>query len=357
MIVGVAGAVLHTGSDSTNDDSTDTLQCPPSDPRCAAQTVRDLLSTGAVTAAVSELERIPIDAVGCHDLAHDVGRAAGRLPWAEALGLNTSTLDLRCDYGYIHGVFQGLADSGTDIAQVAQVGCAPDGTEAGEECYHAAGHGIAISTSTVPAALRSCAQIDYVDGAVSCASGVFMEHATSFIAAARGTGASTQHVAPLDAGAAARLCLDVDPVWVLPCARKAALFWSTADAGPGALATQCIALAETRRVERGDVLLECGAGIGEWLRNIEGWEVPVSAAEAAALDAEVAGACGAIPGVGRLRHGCIEGVVTLILPGQVLSGTPRESWIAPCIPPLDETTVRACRQLVDAITEQLSTPS
>ena len=333
VAIGLAAAALlaisaSKGSDNAQTSSRGEPECAAGDTACLKELYEIQAGNGDVGAVVSSLLEFPTGSSGCHEAAHVAGRIVGaRLP-SVALEMNSPTLDAKCDYGYVHGVFQGIADAGKNPVEASKSYCGGIGEKVSRsECFHAAGHGAAIVLDSMDAALGSCEVLAEPDNG-SCASGVYMEHVTSYLNQVnRGV---EYGPAPISDTRAVEMCSDVVGFTLYHCARKAALFWGPVSE-PGSLKTKCENLA-ARAVDETVALWECGAGLGEWLRNAERWGIPETSEEAAGVDQAIVDSCaGAVDSQdGVLLAGCFEGVIAAILPGQIAGVADQSAWINPC---------------------------
>lgn len=323
----VSGVLLARGRGS-DEPYTNSFVCAADDYPCLKRQYEEAVSNGLTADVVSGLLNETTSTAGCHEAAHIAGRAIGRLDPDTALSLNTPELDARCDYGYLHGVFQGLAAINRDPTLAAIQHCAERASEVErDECFHAAGHGAAIVNDGIVSALSACEKLGGA-AAESCAGGVYMEHVSSYLTVS--TRVDGYGPRPVSQQEAEVMCSDAPERLMYACARKAALFWGPTLAGAD-LRDRCTKLAE--RASNGiRAVRACGAGVGEWLRNQRGWNIPETALEAESLDGQIAETC--ISSVGALDDlmlaACVDGVLTAILPGQVASGVESAAWIDPC---------------------------
>jgi len=102
---------------------TGVIDCLPEDAVCVRSSIMEDTYAGRFSVAIQTLLS-SASKNGCHTWGHLVGKvAAERLTSEEAFSLNSNELDVACDFGYLHGVFQGLVSSGTDISLVLNLGC------------------------------------------------------------------------------------------------------------------------------------------------------------------------------------------------------------------------------------------
>ena len=298
------------------------------------------------------------DAAGCHAEAHDLGRsAASTLEVSAAFALNTPELDDRCQFGFLHGLFQGYASLGLDSTTVADEGCSTlPSPSALSECFHAAGHGIALSTNDLNEALGVCTTFvsNFQD---PCAGGAFMEYSERL----RGAFDPAHQVELLDSDRAASICEWTHQRWRMVCALEAVKFWSQTETDPVDLATKCAALAAGIP----EVLDRCANGLGRWLQNQVLWGgsdsvgVPATADEASKVSVALADACLlAASTVPAVAVPCLEYATHPLLIGQVSSGANPDTWIDPCTGiPAHLSEVRAeCENVRTDIIAQASRP-
>lgn len=302
--------------------------CVPGDSVCLKELYAAAVQRGDAETVVSGLLDFETGESGCHESAHIAGRIIGAAMPREALLLNSTALDSRCSYGYVHGVFQGLADIGENPVRAARTYC---GELAGKlprsECFHAAGHGAAIVLGNIEAAIDSCRTLAEPDNG-SCAGGVYMEHVTSYL----GDGGREADFGPRPVSdtQARSMCSNESGLFLYQCARKAALFWGKT-LPREALEGKCEELA-VKVADPTDVMLECGAGAGEWLRNDTKWSIPRTLEEANEMNLNVVSECLKLAAGrdGSFLAGCFEGVIAAVLPGQVAGVEDRDAWINPC---------------------------
>jgi hypothetical protein len=364
----VAGAVAVLSSRSpdlptADSPRSDSPQCVASDSACIRSAIeRDALD-GRFAEALHTLLTVE-SKNGCHAWGHMVGKIAANRLAADALTMNSDELDVACDFGYLHGAFQGLVAAGTDVRSVIDLGC-PVNRDAWwlNECFHGVGHALASSGVSIEQALLDCRALDREEPA--CASGVYMEFAARYLEQGSQQGMNPDEHSPaqkLTDDAAASMCFALPktdaPGLLDSCARKAALFW-----GPnhvrGALGSRCAELLLAWSGGHGEgTAVECGAGIGEWFRNSMMWDAPTEPDEAAKLNEVVASACteevrGLVGEISTdVLYGCIEGAVLATLPGQVSAGLGRDSWLNPCeLRPLLRVRDR-CIELIERVERQ-----
>lgn len=355
LIVGAIIGGVVVARDGTNPSHpSESIVCAPDDYPCLERQYDARVKAGYAERVVASLPATATSA-GCHEAAHIAGRVVGRIEPDTAIELNTAELDAQCDYGYLHGVFQGLASIGRDPVAAAKSHCSQrDGVVEQDECFHAAGHGAAITNETMKAALDACTVLEGA-AAESCASGVYMEHVSSYLGnRSRAEGYGPEAIGSLEAGT---MCSDVSELLLYPCVRKAALFWGPT-IGADSLRDRCRAIVDMAS-NQSKATWACGAGVGEWLRNYERWGIPETAEEAAVLNGTIVSACAAALGSkdDTLLAACIEGVVTAILPGQVAGGVDPTAWIDPCPVLVAADLVEAGRECGDLRTELVGTVS
>jgi hypothetical protein len=354
------GAVRTT----TEPSFTSAARCLPSDAACTRSSIEQDAGEGRFASAIQTL-LLAESKNGCHTWGHLVGKlAAGRLTADEAFSLNSAELDVACDFGYLHGVFQGLVASGADIQRVLSLGCPVERDQWWvHECFHGVGHAFGSSGISLDRALLECRAIRREESA--CASGVYMEFAARYLEQDSELGMNPDSLSSAEklTDAAAREMCFTSPKAAAPdlldtCARKAALFWGPTT-GREPLGLRCMALLRTwSGVATSGTAVECGAGIGEWLRNSVKWEVPGSPTEAASLNELVAASCTQETGsqpveyADDLLYGCVEGAVLATLPGQIGAGIEQDSWLNPCeIPTLLPVRGR-CLELIERVARQ-----
>lgn len=329
----IVAGILSANSRPVQESPEPAISCGSSDLECLRIFYEDEIKAGRAQDLVSGLLTNAPEARGCHESAHVVGRLVGYYQPGGALGLNSTQLDSRCDYGYMHGVFQGLAEAGVDPVVAAGTYCSTEtGVVQRDECFHAAGHGAAVVAKTLQDALDLCSSLSG-EAMNSCQGGAYMEHVSSYLAVHlfvedRKDGYGPD---PVSVKEAESMCNGLNGDAVYPCSRKAALFW-----GPTLQDTtfksRCESIS-TGAPDRERSLHACGAGVGEWIRNSERWGIPETKTEAEELSPKVVDACEKAVGNddGLLMASCVEGVVTAILPGQILSVADRGAWIDPCL--------------------------
>ena len=305
--------------------------CNPGDLECLESSYEELAKDDKEGIIISDLLGSWDNNIGCHEAAHVAGKILGNLKPDSALFLNTGELDFRCDYGYIHGVFQGLAESGRDPVKEAESYCSEmENLVDKDECFHAAGHGSAIINKTIKPALESCAMLQIIQ-ALSCLSGVYMEHVSAYMGSKNVP--NYYGPTPVDPSEAKQMCKDVQSEFLEPCARKAAFFWGWGDNNVD-LMEKCTKLSnrEVGSIEKTRIDRACGQGVGEWLRNKEAWPIPESKQEADQVGGLLVNSCiKTMRGIDDvLLYSCIEGVLTVILPGQISSQMEESSWLDPC---------------------------
>jgi hypothetical protein len=337
--------------------------CAAGDQVCWAALIDDHVADGDIAAALDVAMGAGSAGGACHSWGHEIGRAAASVfDPVDAFGLNSDDIDQRCDYGYLHGVFQGYQARGErDLGELVSVGCPTQ--RSGwwrNECLHGLGHAVAAASSTLDMALSSCSQLggpplnlDRAD-TDSCASGVFMEYASAYLdAEAAMTPQGATGAPKLTDAEAAVVC---NGAWVEVCARKAALFWGPTTEESNELGSRCAELG-------GDtVALDCGASIGEWLRNSLRWPVPDTVDAADTVSGQAARECQrAAAGAGDqeagVLYGCLEGVIVATLPGQVAAGMKADTWFNPCTkltPPLPGDAGTRCTALWDRVVSDVA---
>jgi hypothetical protein len=328
----VLAGVLNSDKTPSKTPSTQSATCGEADLICLKNLYEIEIKSGRGSSVVAGLLTSTPEARGCHETAHVVGRLVGYYQPNEALEMNTSQLDSRCDYGYMHGVFQGLAEVGVDPVIAAGTYCsAKTGMVERDECFHAAGHGAAIVGGTLENALKLCLSLSG-EALASCRGGIYMEHVSSYLAVHLFTESRKEDYGPtpVSTETAENMCMGLDGENMYPCARKAALFW-----GPTMIDTNFKDRCEyiSKMVSEAERALHaCGAGVGEWLRNSGRWGIPETAKEAQELNKILVDSC--VQAIGNndgiLMAACVEGVVTAVLPGQMLGIENKEAWVNPC---------------------------
>jgi hypothetical protein len=273
---------------------------------------------------------------GCHGQAHELGKeAALTYQPEEALALNNTQLDELCQYGYLHGLLQGYSAAGVDPIKVATEGCGSVQGGAIQECFHAAGHGIALSTGSLQEALESCTEFG-VERQEACGGGAFMEYSERYRKGVDpGEG---MYVRLLSAEEAESICDWTGEAWITNCALEAAKFWGPTTKEPGRLGERCGEIG--KRTGREEVVERCAGGVGRWIQNqarwmADGWErYPETSAGAGAVSTEIATSCQVESGrsgyPGLFLQTCLQYGVHPILFGQVVSGEPESVWVDPC---------------------------
>lgn len=336
-------------------------------PSDTATSRRDGKPAGGVAAVRADLADLVQDQspTGCHATAHAAGkRAADRLTPTEALQLNTADLDRHCQYGYLHGLFQGFAAQGLEPLDVARAGCDTVRGDGGAtvECFHASGHGVALTTTTLLDALRICLQLP-PPHTTACGGGAFMEYSDRYRLGSAATPDASLRVPLLDADAASSICDWTGPEWIAVCALEAAKFWAPTNADAAYLGTRCNDLA-SRDAATDGILERCATGVGRWFQNRAVWTddgadfIPEDPATAAAAGTALAAACSAAAGSttdsSTFLRGCIEGATQPILNGQIRDGAPRAAWLSLCAWLDPAITADADRAACTAQTERIA---
>lgn len=162
---------------------------------CLANTLIELAKTDPAAAlarydsAAAQDEQLRID---CHAAYHVIGRVVGKStkePWVAFKSGSTN-----CNYGYVHGVVEGLLDTVTDpetaADELVKLCLPPEGTTGKDtaaiegNCEHGAGHALLRLVKDAPLALQDCrsafAEPKFAPtAAATCADGVFMEYANA----------------------------------------------------------------------------------------------------------------------------------------------------------------------------------
>jgi len=302
---------------------------------------------------------------GCHGEAHTLGRAAAeRLGPSVAFALNSPDLDEHCHYGFLHGLFQGLADGGASLIEHAAAGCGSLGHAASAECFHAVGHGVALTTEDLPRALDVCATLLNRDWE-PCGLGAVMEYSDRYRLGPP-VDDDEMHVAVYSSAAAERFCDDLDVQWLGVCAKEAAKFW-----GPSVNRLSDLGVWCDRMAVRGpyaELLTRCAEGAGRWLQNRASWvrpgEVAVPETAEAATRASTAFARECVDAAIGLAHAasiflppCLEFAMAPALLNQVQLALPPEVWVDACTAsgvPLPQPILESCRASRAAIIASVS---
>lgn len=163
---------------------TPVVDCVATDHLCLPDRYQALVRTSGVRAALDELGdgRNRADAGLCHQLTHEIGRAAARRYGTIALAYQHG--DPLCGGGYYHGVVEAvvLAAGPADITRRADTFCgelraaAPFSNDH-LNCVHGLGHGfMAVLAGQMYAALKICDVLTEPRERQACYSGVFMQN-------------------------------------------------------------------------------------------------------------------------------------------------------------------------------------
>lgn len=154
------------------------------DYQCLRDRYQDLVRTSGVRAAFDELtnEQNRADAGLCHQLTHEIGRAAARRYGSVTAAYQHG--DPHCGGGYYHGVLEVVvvAAGPADITLRADTFCgdlrnaAPFSNDH-LNCVHGLGHGfMAVLAGEVYMALQACDALTEERERQACYSGVFMQN-------------------------------------------------------------------------------------------------------------------------------------------------------------------------------------
>lgn len=130
---------------------------------------------------------IPYVKTNCHQIAHRIGRAAGR-KYGDVSQAYAQGNDF-CWSGYYHGVMEAIADQMGVDKIMANINNICEGIRKEKEysfyhynCVHGLGHGLmAVQENELSKALKSCESLSGSWQQESCYSGVFMENVMSEI--------------------------------------------------------------------------------------------------------------------------------------------------------------------------------
>ena len=281
---------------------------------------------------------------GCHKAAHEIGRQASfSADPLKALLLNTPEVDQLCQYGYVHGLFQGYAVKGVSAVVIATTSClaVPGAPGVVSECFHASGHGVAISKTSLTDALVECAII-YPPYDLNCAAGVYMEYMDRYWLGDAISKDAEGYAPLLSEKEALSICTGASQRLVAICAKEAPAFWGHSDNTPTFLGQRCRELADSTTV---DVIQSCGVGVGRRFQNDAAWSLsgtsryPETIPEALEISRSLATSCEEatkVAGALKFWSGCIEAAIQPTLSGQILTKTPSSIWIDPCPAVLDK---------------------
>lgn len=333
LVGGVIGVVRFFDVSSVESTGTDTATGSVID----TTTPRVMSSLESVEGALVDLLENP-RLEGCHGAAHEIGRQASFVAEPlEVLQLNTPEVDQRCQYGFIHGLFQGYAAQGISAITIANTSChrVPGDPGVVSECFHASGHGVAITQTTLVDALADCEMIDAPHD-LNCATGVYMEYMDRYWLGDAVPSGTSGYAPLLSEQEALSVCAWTSQQWVAVCAKEAPAFWGRSNSSPTFLGQRCRELAESTAV---DVIHLCGVGVGRRFQNAAVWNLsgvslyPETTSEAREISRSLATSCEeATRAAGALGFwsGCIEAAIQPMLSGQILTKTPPAMWIDPC---------------------------
>lgn len=324
----------------------DTTEAPTPPPFAEPTASRPLESLDAVATALATILANP-KVEGCHGTTHTIGKQAAMIAAPlDALQINSPEVDQRCQYGYMHGLFQGYAARGIEAISTARTGCpsAPGGPHVITECFHAAGHGVAITRSSLEESLADCATLRSPHD-LECATGVFMEYAESYRFGNNRAPDLVGYAPLLTHTEAQSVCERAGERWLPVCAKEAPTFWGQTNQDPSYLGRKCHNLTALQSPE---VVRLCGVGVGRLVQNMPTWDfgdagpVPQTSAQAQTVSRSIAESCiAAYHAVTTVQFwsGCIEAAMQPMLSGQVSTNVSDEVRIDPCrfVAPNDAT--------------------
>lgn len=134
----------------------------------------------AVNQLKMESEKDPATLYYCHDLMHDIGKAAivNLKDFSKAAAFQDAT----CVSGYIHGVLQEYFSTATDVYKAMGAVCDEHKKENyyAWECYHGVGHGLMYySENNLPESIERCTIYPELFARSACTNGVYMENFTA----------------------------------------------------------------------------------------------------------------------------------------------------------------------------------
>jgi hypothetical protein len=150
---------------------------------CVAERVAEVTRREGVPAGFAYLEQVFIDQPqmrsSCHSLQHVVGRLGAQNP-------DMGFFSTDCQYGYLHGLLQGLGSTFSDPdAFVSEVKayCARQSLDDAEACAHGVGHAAAVAApADLVRAVRSCRNLGSLVLEGHCAGGALMEFGDDYLA-------------------------------------------------------------------------------------------------------------------------------------------------------------------------------
>ncbi len=113
----------------------------------------------------------------CHNLVHEVGRAAYEK--YEDFGEAMKYQDELCNSGYLHGVIEARFSESEDVFADMRTMCGqyPPKSYLSWQCYHGLGHGVMYYTANdLPRSLTMCDAFDNSFAQTICSNGIFMEN-------------------------------------------------------------------------------------------------------------------------------------------------------------------------------------
>lgn len=195
----IAGSVLLTNPDAVRSEApepgpaalVDCASESPADFDCWRDRLQLLVAQDSPGAALADVEaaydQVPFVSGNCHQLVHEIGRAAGHR-YGDVAQAYAEGNDF-CWSGYFHGVMEAIAEQlGVDtlLAQVEEIcdgvmGDRPYGSDH-YNCVHGLGHGLmAVTQVELYDALAGCDGFTDSWERESCYGGVFMENVMSRI--------------------------------------------------------------------------------------------------------------------------------------------------------------------------------
>ncbi len=124
-----------------------------------------------------EIEANDALARSCHDLVHELGRAAYEKygDFGEAMKYQ----DEICNSGYLHGIIEARFSESDDVFADMQTMCEqyPPESSLSWQCYHGIGHGVMYYTANdLPRSLEMCDAFGNSFARTTCSNGLFMEN-------------------------------------------------------------------------------------------------------------------------------------------------------------------------------------
>lgn len=251
---------------------------------CLAELVESSPTTGTVTAALARV-RQALDTeedtgMRCHDIVHEVGRAAGRsMDALEALAVG----DQLCQGGFVHGVVEefGYHTDPATFADYLPELCEPYRNDAGPgmpyyDCIHAAGHGAGnVISDDINSSLALCDALEERD-AYDCAEGAYMSYVVRF-KEWRAGGAPEPRPADVLTDTQLDTVCDEATTYARSCYMRAGEFWGQLRPTDFEyMLGRCAALVEHRDL--------CAWSVGVWSMTSGGFDGPDALTACAATD-------------------------------------------------------------------------